>query len=269
MASIMVTAGYDRSIYTVAVVEALRQRGMPPSMILVGYPFSATRIKALLRTRGPKAILRYALGRQASKSGFQSPMAEYAKFLGLANPSLRAWSKRWGVKCKFVHDLNAPSTVDLVKSIQPTVTLYTGGGILRGPFLDAARRRVINAHSGPLPAIRGMNACEWSLLLKEPLAVTLHLIDEGIDTGQQLRRCAVIPQQDDTVEHLRERCAVVGVEGLVRWALRGLPAHPAEPAGEGYRPSRQCFVMAPAIREILDARLPSLIEHQQKRRDLS
>ena len=127
-----------------------------------------------------------------------------------------------------------------------------GGGILKLPFINAAEGRILNAHSGPLPEIRGMNACEWSLLLGLPTEMTIHVIDQGIDTGPVLETIPIEVEPGDDVETLRSKCAVLGVEGLLRAADRIHDLPESRPQGEL---GLQCFVLAPALRELLDWKL--------------
>ena len=85
-----------------------------------------------------------------------------------------------------------------------------------------------------------MAACEWAVLLGLRPRVTIHFIDEGIDTGPIVASIPVQVEPGDTIAHFRNRSVVAGIEGLRRevGALRR-PLPPRQPdAGE----SRQCFV---------------------------
>src|SRR5205823_2033065 len=79
--------------------------------------------------------------------------------------------------------LDSEQALAAVRALSPEFAVYLGGGILRRAFIEAAGGIVINAHQGPLPEIRGMNAVEWALFLGRTPEVTIHLIDRGIDTG--------------------------------------------------------------------------------------
>ena len=84
--------------------------------------------------------------------------------------------------------------------------------------------------------------------------MTVHLIDEGIDTGRVVDRLEVPVEEGDTLETLRGKCIVLGVEGVHRSiaALEGGVDDRREPSSE-----RQCFVMAPVLRELTERRLPA------------
>lgn len=55
--------------------------------------------------------------------------------------------------------------------------------ILRKPILDLFPRRAINLHIAFLPYNRGAHPNYWSWAEGTPCGVTLHEMDEGIDTG--------------------------------------------------------------------------------------
>lgn len=258
--SILLTAGYDRALHSIAVAESLRRSGCPPDLILIAYPMTVARVQMILRSRGIGAILRY-VGRRKRTDG-PSPLDDYLAAARIADRSLRAWARRWDVRCVSVGNINAPRALRYVAALRPKITAYTGGGILRDSFLDAAGRRVFNAHSGPMPMIRGMNACEWSLLLGQPLSVTLHLIDQGIDTGAIISRTRIHPRMEDTLDVIRERCTVAGIEEMVKHVKLASQGQFAIKKDQSSAFQRQCFVLAPALREVLLLGLPDLIKQQ-------
>ena len=78
--------------------------------------------------------------------------------------------------------------------------------ILKGEFLRAFERRVINIHPSLLPSFPGLEA--WKQALDHGVKVTgctIHLVDQGIDTGRILAQKAVEIQDDDTPVSLYAR----------------------------------------------------------------
>lgn len=68
--------------------------------------------------------------------------------------------------------------------------------IIKKEILDLFPRRAINLHISYLPWNRGSDPNFWSVIDDTPKGVTIHLLDEGVDTGPILfQRRAVI---DDT-----------------------------------------------------------------------
>lgn len=78
--------------------------------------------------------------------------------------------------------------------------------ILTSAFLDRFPGRVVNVHPSLLPAFPGTHAVADALAAgAAETGVTVHLVDEGVDTGPVLlqERVAILPE--DTEETLLER----------------------------------------------------------------
>jgi phosphoribosylglycinamide formyltransferase-1 len=61
--------------------------------------------------------------------------------------------------------------------------------LLTKPFLDRFPDRIVNVHPSILPAFPGMDAIQAALDANvEKTGVTIHLVDEGLDTGSILRQ---------------------------------------------------------------------------------
>jgi len=58
--------------------------------------------------------------------------------------------------------------------------------IIRNDVLNMLPDRIINLHISLLPWCRGAHPLFWSVVENRPLGVTIHLIDEGLDTGALL-----------------------------------------------------------------------------------
>ena len=93
--------------------------------------------------------------------------------------------------------------------------------VLSPAFLDRFPGRIVNVHPSLLPAFPGLRAIEQALDAGvDETGVTVHLVDEGVDTGPVLRQEPVPVEPADTlverihaVEHrllpevVRELCA--------------------------------------------------------------
>lgn len=255
---LFITAGFDRAPNACVLCEILSKHNHEIAGICVVTPFNWGRFKSMLRQQGPKIIGRsirrvLGLGKRKSSRNRPGPLKCFMKAKGVETLSLKRWAAAHGVDYRVLKGLNEAGSVAYLRKCNADVVLYAGGGILRKNFIQAAKGTVLNAHSGPLPEIRGMNACEWSLLLRLQPHVTIHFIDEGIDTGGYLMQIPIPVAPGDTIEDMREKCVVAGIQGLINAVERfaELEAQSVDDPVE----SRQCFVMAPALREILALRL--------------
>lgn len=64
---------------------------------------------------------------------------------------------------------------------------------------------VINLHPSLLPYGKGKYGYFWSILNNEPFGASLHLVDEGIDTGEVLAQKEILPSPMDTGEDLYKK----------------------------------------------------------------
>ena len=77
-------------------------------------------------------------------------------------------------------------------------------------FLARFPGRVVNVHPALLPAFPGAHAVEEALAAgATETGATVHLVDEGVDTGTVLRQEAVVVLPGDTPETLHARIRAV------------------------------------------------------------
>lgn len=94
--------------------------------------------------------------------------------------------------------------------------------LLTEPFLQRFPERIVNVHPSLLPAFPGAHAIEDAVTAGvETTGVTVHLVDEGLDTGPVLAQEEVTVAPRDTLE---ERIHVVEHRLLVE-VVRGCLAH--------------------------------------------
>lgn len=109
-------------------------------------------------------------------------------------------------------------------------------------FLKLPRFGCLNLHPSLLPAYRGPTPLFWMARHGEPQAgVTLHFLDEGLDTGDIVAQTAFAWPQGISGPALEERCARAGAGLLlkaVRQLARGnpLPQRAQPDAGSSYYP---------------------------------
>ena len=76
------------------------------------------------------------------------------------------------------------------------------GYILRPNFLRLIPRGCVNVHPALLPYNRGAYPNVWSIVDGSPAGVTIHFVDEGIDTGDIIAQAQVVIEPVDTGESL-------------------------------------------------------------------
>ena len=77
-----------------------------------------------------------------------------------------------------------PLTPEWIEELAPLMAVIHGYRlILRRPVLDRLPDRIVNLHISYLPYNRGADPNLWSLLEDTPAGVSIHYVDEGVDTG--------------------------------------------------------------------------------------
>jgi methionyl-tRNA formyltransferase len=150
--------------------------------------------------------------------------------------------------------LNDSRTIRHLRERRYDHAVYLGGGILRREFIAAAGGTVFNVHQGPLPAIRGMSACEWTVYTGRTPAVSVHLIDSGIDTGPICETREIALRRGLSIEELRGETVMTGLELLLE-CLEGRRDGNLHPRAQRPEDGRQYFQMHPFLLEITRRRL--------------
>lgn len=84
-----------------------------------------------------------------------------------------------------------------VKEIHPDfIVSYNYKYIISKVIIDCVNGRAINLHISYLPWNRGSYPNVWSFLEETPKGVTIHYIDEGIDTGDILLQKEIIINEE-------------------------------------------------------------------------
>jgi phosphoribosylglycinamide formyltransferase-1 len=107
--------------------------------------------------------------------------------------------------------------------------------ILPPNFVDALNPNLINTHPSLLPAFPGAHAVRDALAAGvTETGVTIHIVDNGVDTGEQIAQARVPVEKDDNEYDLHERIKLVERKLLVE-TIRAIAAKKlsAQPANRG------------------------------------
>ncbi len=120
--------------------------------------------------------------------------------------------------------LQDPQTLSRIAALECACALSINFGyILRHEFLQMFPRGVYNLHPSLLPHGRGACPNVWAIVDRHPAGVTLHAIDDGVDTGDIIAQQEVPVADWDTGCTLYEKLHIAALE-LLRIALPELKA---------------------------------------------
>ncbi|MCP5056114.1 MAG: formyl transferase [bacterium] len=108
-------------------------------------------------------------------------MTDRVLFLGPPESGLPAWIEGEG---DVVTQTTARLTPQLLEEADASLLVSYGYRFILGkPVLDRFEGRAVNLHISLLPWNKGADPNFWSFLDSTPKGVTIHYLDEGVDTG--------------------------------------------------------------------------------------
>lgn len=206
------------------MVHALAEKFGPVTLVVEGKQPSSIMIKRRLKMLGPiqaagqvafGVLLKFLHKLSAARK------AEIAAEAGLStetHPSVTRYN---------VASVNDAACRDIIQAANPKVIVLVGTRMVRAKTLYCVDAPVINYHAGLNPTYRGMNGGYWALAEGDVAGagVTVHLVDEGVDTGKELYWCRFTPGPKDNFVTYPILQAAVGRDlliGAVRDALDGV-----------------------------------------------
>lgn len=115
----------------------------------------------------------------------------------------------------FVANINSSTTIELLKHEKLDFLINAGiPRIIKGDVLSVSRHGIINTHPGILPYYRGLSCVEWAILNDEPIGNTVHIMDDGIDTGPILAVKNYTFLKNDTYTQIRSTVFLNGLKLL-------------------------------------------------------
>ena len=119
-----------------------------------------------------------------------------------------------------------------IKHFEPDLVVLAGFmNILPPNFVQALSPNLINTHPSLLPEFKGAHAVRDALAAGATrTGVTIHVVDEGVDTGPHLAQAEVQIHPGETEAELHERIKVVERELLVDVVKQFAEAKAQQPA---------------------------------------
>jgi folate-dependent phosphoribosylglycinamide formyltransferase PurN len=92
-----------------------------------------------------------------------------------------------------INSVNDLQTIEVIDSIKPDIILINGTRIIRKNIINKISQPMLNMHVGITPKYRGVHGAYWALANNDAgnCGVTIHFIDEGIDTGKIIKQSLI------------------------------------------------------------------------------
>jgi len=124
----------------------------------------------------------------------------------MPDQQLQRLAKDAGMYCTSSGNINSPEFLDWARN--QSCDLFVSMSfdqIFKRQTIDTPGLGTINCHAGKLPFYRGRNVLNWALINDEPeFGITVHYVDESIDTGDIILQRAYPITDDDNYATLLE-----------------------------------------------------------------
>ncbi|HKV25973.1 MAG TPA: polysaccharide deacetylase family protein [Candidatus Acidoferrum sp.] len=120
-----------------------------------------------------------------------------------------------GIKLIHAGNLNSPESAQILKDLRADLGVVIGTRILKASTFSVPRLGSLNIHKGKVPEYRGQPAGFWEIFDgREESAVTVHFVDDGLDTGDILGDRSVPIHPKDSPATLRSKLDLAGADLL-------------------------------------------------------
>jgi len=263
MLKIALLAPIHNSLYSRLVAHAIvKMDGVDLCAIVVRNHLNWARFKSEFARDGARLLgkiqQKYVLGDKRYTGGGEQNLRTLAGESKLEFASLKDLAQEKSIPYIVVNDLNDPQAGDLLSRQMPDLIAFTGGGLVRKDILSIPRMGVLNCHTGILPQYRGMDVVEWTAAENRMedvgFGATLHLMDQGVDSGPILIKKTLSPLPGDRFSTIRERLEALMVELMVT-GVQKLRDDALQPQAQNPSDGRQFYVMHARVRACAEKRL--------------
>lgn len=138
--------------------------------------------------------------------------------------------KKYNTHFFYTKNLNSRYCYKKLMSLAPDIVALGGARILKPHIINSAKIGVINCHPGLLPQYRGMDPVGWAIYNGDPIGITCHFVDKGIDTGAILIKQKATWHVGESLLGIRVRIMrdsakvmLCAIRGLAKGSLKPKP----------------------------------------------
>ncbi|HFT7663367.1 TPA: methionyl-tRNA formyltransferase [Aeromonas veronii] len=115
------------------------------------------------------------------------------------DPILKAMAKELGIPFVVHENVNSESFIKEISNYKAELFVSMSfNQILKSSIINTPPLGFINCHAGKLPFYRGRNPLNWVLINGEKeFGITIHYVDEGIDTGDIIKQSVFTISEND------------------------------------------------------------------------
>lgn len=116
-----------------------------------------------------------------------------------------------------VHNVNQKALTKYIEYLKPDLGITFGTGLVKPFIFNIPKWGTINIHRGCIDLYRGLDSDLWALYDKQfnKIDVTVHYIDENLDTGDVLMKKNLCLSKVNNIFELRYYTTILGTEMIL------------------------------------------------------
>ena len=120
-------------------------------------------------------------------------------------------------------DINSDDVYRFLNTISPDIIAVCGSNLIKSRIFNIPKKGTINIHAGITPDYRCAHPVEWAIYNKEfdKVGVTIHFVNEGIDTGDIIYQKVTKIEKGDTISTIYCKNAISGAI-LMKRAIKNI-----------------------------------------------
>jgi methionyl-tRNA formyltransferase len=252
------------SLYTICVTELLRRNGFNIKAIVVRKLFNPNRFLFEIKRDGFRLIQKiwkkiFLRKRAYTYSNYET-IKDLMKIENIHFSKVDDFQKNFKIPVLYCKNLNDARVIDTLKQSEPDIVVFTGGGLLRNNVLKNSGDGVLNCHSGVLPHYRGMDVIEWAIFEEhfDRIGITVHFMDNGIDTGDIIQIEKINIEQCENITHLRNKFEPMMCRLMVNACIDYFEGK-RKRIKQNLCDGKQFFMMHPRLKKIAENKMKKVV----------
>jgi len=135
--------------------------------------------------------------------------------------TLKNYAEKYNIEYLKHENINSDEFISIIEKYNCDLFVSMSfNQIFKNKIINLPKYKTINCHAGSLPFYRGRNILNWALINDEKeFGITVHYVDEGIDTGDIILQKSYKISDSDNYKTLLERayvdCAAILYDAIV------------------------------------------------------
>jgi len=135
----------------------------------------------------------------------------------MSDPTIMGYAQKYGIPVRRITTANSPEFQLLLKELQVDIIINQSQSIIRRELLDIPKIGVINRHNALLPKNRGRLTPFWVSYKGElETGVSIHFVDEGIDSGDIIVQEKYEVSRRDTFNTLVKKNYLIAPNAMIK-----------------------------------------------------